>query len=110
MLLTGTTKQNQNGDGGSNNGEGNHSRITMQSHPHLYTKSPRPTIPQFLGNEATGPLMQVEQDDPYRAYLEKYRRLGDDFHSSMSFTKFCNMKSRNQPRGPMRAMTHNFEL
>jgi hypothetical protein len=94
-----TTKQNQNGDGGSNNEEGNHSRTTMQSHPHLCTKSPRPTMPQFLGNEAAGPLMQVEQDEPYRAYLEEYRRLRDDFHSAMSFVEFCNMKSRNRPRG-----------
>jgi hypothetical protein len=54
--------------------------------------------------------MQVEQDEPYRAYLEEYRRLGDDFHSAMSFAEFCNMKRRNRPRGPMRAMTHNFEL
>jgi hypothetical protein len=28
-LLEGTTKKNQNGDGGSNNGEGSHSRTTM---------------------------------------------------------------------------------
>jgi hypothetical protein len=27
--LEGPTKQNQNGDGGSNNGEGSHSRTTM---------------------------------------------------------------------------------
>jgi hypothetical protein len=37
-------------------------------------------------------------------------RLGDDFHSAMSFEDFYNMKSRNRPRGPMRAMTQNFEL
>jgi hypothetical protein len=67
-------------------------------------------MPQFLGNEVAGPLMQVEQDEPYRAYLEEYRRLGDDFHSAMSFMEFCNMKRRNRLRGPMRAMTHNFEL
>jgi hypothetical protein len=93
--LEGTMKQNQNGDGGSNNGEGIHLRTTMHIHPHLYTKYPRPTMPQFLGNEVAGPLMQVDQDEPYRAYLEECRRLGDDFHSAMSFTKFCNMKRRN---------------
>jgi cell fate (sporulation/competence/biofilm development) regulator YlbF (YheA/YmcA/DUF963 family) len=38
--------------------------------------------------------MQVDQDEPYRAYLEEYRRLGDDFHSTMSFEEFCNMKRR----------------
>jgi hypothetical protein len=55
--LEGPMKQNQNGDGGSNNGEGRHSRTTMQSHPHLYTKSTIATMPQFLGNDVTGPLM-----------------------------------------------------
>jgi hypothetical protein len=74
-LLEGQTKQNHNGDGGSNNGEGSHSCTTLQSHPHLYTKSPRPTMPQFLWNEVASPLMQVDQDEPYRAYLEEYKRL-----------------------------------
>jgi hypothetical protein len=36
-------------------------------------------------NAATSLLMQVENDEPYREYLEEYKRLGDDFHSSMSF-------------------------
>jgi hypothetical protein len=108
--LEGPTKQNQNGDGGSNNGEDSHSRTTMQIHPHLYTKSPRPTMPQFLGNDVISPFMQVDQEDPYRAYLEYYQRLGYYFHSAMSFAEFCNMKRRNRPRGPMRAMTQNFEL
>jgi hypothetical protein len=67
-------------------------------------------MPQFLGNEVAGPLMQVEKDDPYRAYLEEYRRLGDYFHSTMFFMDLCNIKSKNRLRGPMRAMTHNFEL
>jgi hypothetical protein len=93
--LEGPMKKNQNGDGGSNNGEGIHSCTTIESHPHFYTKSPRPTLPQFLGNDAIGPLMQVDQDEPYRAYLEEYKRLGDDFHLVMSFVEFCNMKSRN---------------
>jgi hypothetical protein len=39
--------------------------------------------------------MQVDQDESYRADLEEYRRLGDYFHSAMSFMDFCNMKSRN---------------
>jgi hypothetical protein len=55
--LESTTKQNHNGDGGSNNGEGKNSCTTMQSHLHLYTKSPKPTMPQFLENEVAGPLM-----------------------------------------------------
>jgi hypothetical protein len=44
-------KTNQNGERGSNNGEGTHSWITMQSHPHLYTKTPRPTMSQFLSGK-----------------------------------------------------------
>jgi hypothetical protein len=55
--LEGPMKKNHNGDGVSKNGEGSHSRTTIQSHPHLYTKSPRSTMPQFLGNDAIGPLM-----------------------------------------------------
>jgi hypothetical protein len=57
-------------------------------------------MPQFLGNEAAGPLMQVDQDEPYREYLEEYNRLGDDFHSTMSFAEFYNMKRRNDREGP----------
>jgi hypothetical protein len=45
-------------------------------------------MPQFLGNEVAGPLMQGEQDEPYREYLEEYMRLGDDFNSAMSFVEF----------------------
>jgi hypothetical protein len=47
--LEGPMKQNKNGDGGSNNGEGSHSCTTMQSHPHLYTKSPDPLCLNFWG-------------------------------------------------------------
>jgi hypothetical protein len=90
--------------------KGSHSRTTMQSHPHLYTKTSRPTMPQFLGSDATGQVVQVEQDEPFGAYLEEYRRLGDDFHSAMSFAEFCNLKCRNRPRGAMKEMTQNFEL
>jgi hypothetical protein len=44
-------KKNHNGEMDSNNGEGIHSHTTMQSHPHLYTRTPRPTMPLF---EKTG--------------------------------------------------------
>jgi hypothetical protein len=47
-------KKNHNGERNSTNGEGIHSRTTMQSHPHLYTRTPRPTMPQFLDNDASG--------------------------------------------------------
>jgi hypothetical protein len=29
-------------------------------------------MPQFLGDEATGSLMQVKKDETYMAYLEEY--------------------------------------
>ena len=77
--LGGPTKQNQNGERSSKNGEGSHSRTTMQSHPHLYTKTTRNTMPRFLGSDATMKVMQVDQDEPFGTYLEEYRRLGDDF-------------------------------
>ena len=60
--IEGPSKQNQNGEKGSNNGEGSHSRTIMQSHPHLYTKTPRPTMPQFLSGEVV-PKGPTEQDD-----------------------------------------------
>jgi hypothetical protein len=47
-------KKNHNGERDFNNGDGNHSRTTMQSHPHLYTRTPMPTMPQFLDNDALG--------------------------------------------------------
>jgi hypothetical protein len=49
-------------------------------------------------------------DEPYDVYLLEYMDLGDDFHSAMSFIDFCNMKSRNRPRGFNRAFNQNFEL
>ena len=44
------------------------------------------------------------------AYLQDYKDLGDEFHSAMSFSDFCNMKSRNRPRNFNRGFTHNYEL
>jgi hypothetical protein len=82
----------------------------MQSHPHLYSRTPRPTIPQFLDSPTVGQVVQAEQDEPFGAYLQEYRALGDDFHSAMSFAEFCNIKSRNRPKGFNRAFNQNFEL
>lgn len=86
-----------NGEGGSHDGGRVHAWTTMQSHPHLYSGSTRPTLPQFLDGTSTGMAVQVEQD-PYGAYFEEYRALGDDFHASLSLADFCNLKSRNKPR------------
>jgi hypothetical protein len=80
--IEGPSKQNQNGEKGSNNGEGSHSCTTMQSHPHLYTKTPRPTMPQFLSGEVAseGP---VDQDD---SYLATWRSIGG---WGMNFRQLC---------------------
>jgi hypothetical protein len=103
-------KQNHNGERDSNNGEGSHSRTIMQSHPHLYTRTPRPTMPQFLDNDASGRMEQTDQDIPFGAYLEEYRRLGDDFQAAMSFHDFFHLKSKNMPRGAKGTMSQNTEL
>lgn len=88
-----------NGKGGSNNGNGTHAHTSMQSHPHLYSRTSRPSIPLFLDSPTAGPLVQAEQDEPFGAYLQEYRALGYEFHSTMSFSEFCNIKSRNKPKG-----------
>ena len=41
--------------------------------------------------------MQVEPSEPFWAYLQEYRDLGDEFHVIVSFSYFVNMKSRNIP-------------
>jgi hypothetical protein len=79
----------------------------MQSHPHLYTKTPRPTMPQFLSGEVA-PEGPTEQDDSYLTYLE-YRRLGNDFQAAMSFTDFFHLKQKNRPRGAKRTPNHEFQ-
>jgi hypothetical protein len=106
--IEGQPKTNQNGERGSNNGEGTHSRTTMQSHPHLYTKTPRPTMPQFLSGEVA-PEGPTEQDDSYLTYLEEYRRLGNDFQAAMSFTDFFHLKQKNRPRGAKRTPNHELQ-
>ena len=58
----------------------------MQSCPHIYNKPSRPTMPQFLDSPTAVPLAQVEPEESMSAYLREYRALGDDFHSSMTFT------------------------
>ena len=108
--LEGLQKKELHNGEGSNNGEGSHARTTMHSHPHLYSGSQRPTMPQFLDGAGTGPTIQADPAEPFGAYLQEYRLLGDDFHSAMSFAEFCNMKSRNRPRGGNRNFNNNYEL
>ena len=55
-------------------------------------------MPHFLADAVAGPVMQVEPNELFGAYLQEYRDLGDEFHASMYFSYFCNMKSRNKPR------------
>ena len=54
--------------------------------------------------------MQVEASEPFGPYLQEYRDLGDEFHAAMSFSDFCNMKSRNRPRNFNKGFNHNYEL
>ena len=42
--------------------------------------------------------MHVDPSEPFGAYLQEYKDLGDEFHAAMCFSDFCNMKSRNRPR------------
>jgi len=106
--IEGQPKTNQNGERGSNNGEGTHSRTAMQNHPHLYTKTPGPTMPQFLSGEVA-PEGPTEQDDSYLAYLKEYRRLGNDVQAVISFTDFCHLKQKNRPRGAKRTPNHELQ-
>ena len=54
--------------------------------------------------------MQVEPSEPFGAYLQEYMDLGDKFHAAMSFSYFCNMKSRNKPMNLNKGSNHNYEL
>ena len=86
-------------DRGSTSSSGKHAYTNMKNTPHIYNKpSSIPTIPHFLENAVAGPVIPTEPSEPFGAYLQEYRDLGDDFHGAMSFSDFCNMKSRNRPR------------
>ena len=82
----------------------------MHNTPHIYSKPSRPSMPHFLEKDTTGPIIPAELSEPFGAYLKEYRDLGDEFHSTMSFFNFCNMKSRNRPRNFNRGFTQNYEL
>ena len=56
-------------------------------------------MPHFLAYAIVGLVMPTEPSEPFGAYLQEYRDSGDEFHSAMTFSYFCNMKSRNKPRG-----------
>ena len=67
-------------------------------------------MPHFLADAVAGPVIPIEPSEPFEVYLQEYRDLGDEFHSAMTFSDFCNMKSRNRPRGFNRAFNRNFKL
>ena len=67
-------------------------------------------MPHFLAYAIAGPVMQVEPSEPFGAYLQEYRDLRDEFHAAMSFSDFCNMKSRNMPKHFNKGFNHNYEL
>ena len=98
-------------DRGSTSSSGKHAYTNMQNTPHIYNKpSNKPTMPYFLADAVAGPVMPVEPSEPFGAYLQEYKDLGDEFHAAMSFSDFCNMKSRNRPRNFNRGFTQNYEL
>ena len=99
-----------NSDRVSTNNSREHLHTNMQSHPHIYTKPSRPTMPQFLDSPAAVPLAQEEPEESMSAYLREYRALGEDFHSAMTFTDFCQFKSKNKPKAYNRPFTQNYEL
>ena len=83
-------------DGGSTSSSGKHAYTNMQITPHIYNKpSNKPTMPYFLADAVAGPVVPVEPSEPFGAYLQEYRELGNEFHAAMPFSDFCNMKSRN---------------
>ena len=63
----------------------------------------------FLEDVVEGPVMPVEPSEPFGAYLQEYRDLGDEFHAGMSFSDFCNMKSRNRPMNFNKGFNHNYK-
>ena len=76
-------------DRGSTSSSGKHAYTNMQNTPHIYNRpSSMPTIPHFLAEALAGPVMQVEPSEPFGAYLQEYRDLGDEFHAAMSFFYF----------------------
>ena len=91
-------------DRGSTTSSGKHAYTNMQNTPHIYNRpSSRPTMPHFLADAVARPVMPAKPSEPFGAYLQEYRDLGDEFHSAMTFSDFCNMKSRSRLRGFNRA-------
>ena len=93
----------------STSSSGKHAYNDMQNTPDIYNRpSNRPTMPHFLTDAVAGLVMPVELSEPFGAYLQEYRDLGDEFHAIMSFSYFCNMKSRNQPKNFNRGFNQNY--
>ena len=67
-------------------------------------------MPYFLADAVAGPVMPVEPSEPFGAYLQEYKDLGDEFHAAMSFSDFYNMKSKNRPHNFNIRFTRNYEL
>ena len=96
-------------DRGSTGSSGKVAYTNIQNTPHIYNRpSNRPTMPHFLADAVGGPVMQVELSEPFGAYLQEYRDLGDEFHAAMSFSDFSNMKSRNRPKNFNKGFNHNY--
>ena len=68
------------GDRGCTSSCRKHAYTNMQNTPHIYNKPSRPTMPHFLENVVARPIMPTEPSEPFGAYLQEYRDLGDGFH------------------------------
>ena len=80
----------------------------MKKTPHILNRpSSRPTMHHFLAYAVAGTIMPVEPSEPFGAYIQEYRDLGDEDHAAMSFLDFCN---RNRPRNFNREFNQNYEL
>ena len=98
-------------DRGSTSSGWKHSYTNMQNTPHIYNKpSNIPTMPHFLADSVAGTVMPIEPSEPFGAYLQEYRDLGNEFHAPIPFSYFCNMKSRNLPRNFNKGFSQNYEL
>ena len=53
-------------------------------------------MPHFLADTVRGPVMQVEPSEPFGAYLQEYRDLGDEFHACHVFFRFLQHEEQEQ--------------
>ena len=68
------------GDRGSANTSRKHTYTHIKNTPNIYTKPSIPTMLHFIENAIARQVMPAEPSEPFGAYLQEYKDLGDDFH------------------------------